>query len=132
MALLGRGAVFLDEPSAGVDPRARRSLHQLLRGARLAGRSVLLSSHSMEECEQLVSRLAILSGGELSCLGPVQTLKERYGAGFLLSLRIRTHPLPTAYDTVDSRSGNGPILEFVMKQIISCMTSDSALARNGL
>lgn len=46
-----------------------------------AGRTVILTSHSMEECEALASRLTIMTAGRLRCLGTVQHLKSRFGQG---------------------------------------------------
>ena len=54
-----------------------------------AGHTVVLTSHSMEECEALCSRIGILAAGRLRCLGPVQHLKNRFGAGYVLLLRLR-------------------------------------------
>ena len=61
--------VVLDEPTAGLDPPARRELHQLITGLRAAGRTVLLSTHDMEEARQLCDHLAILHEGRIVALG---------------------------------------------------------------
>ena len=47
-----------------------------------------MTSHSMEECEALCTRIGILAAGRLRCLGPVQHLKNRFGAGYVLDLRL--------------------------------------------
>lgn len=62
-----------------MDPRARRSLWQVVIDAVKDARSVLLTSHSMEECQVLCTRLAIMVNGTLRCLGSAQHLKNRYG-----------------------------------------------------
>jgi ABC-type glutathione transport system ATPase component len=54
-----------------------------------AGHTVLLTSHSMEECEALCTRIAIMRAGRLRCLGSVQHLKNRFGAGYVLEARLR-------------------------------------------
>lgn len=46
------------------------------------GHTVLLTSHSMEECEALCNRIGIMRGGRLQCVGTVQHLKSRFGAGY--------------------------------------------------
>ena len=66
-----------DEPSSGMDPRARRSLWGAIIDAVKDSRSVLLTSHSMEECQVLCTRLAIMVNGTLRCLGSAQHLKNR-------------------------------------------------------
>ena len=66
-----------DEPSSGMDPRARRSLWEAVLKAVRDSQSVLLTSHSMEECQVLCTRLAIMVNGTLKCLGSPQHLKNR-------------------------------------------------------
>ncbi|XP_024896512.1 ATP-binding cassette sub-family A member 7 isoform X3 [Pteropus alecto] len=89
LALVGDPAVvFLDEPTTGMDPSARRFLWNSLLAVVREGRSVVLTSHSMEECEALCTRLAIMVNGRFRCLGSVQHLKGRFGAGHTLTLRV--------------------------------------------
>ncbi|XP_063476663.1 phospholipid-transporting ATPase ABCA7 isoform X5 [Symphalangus syndactylus] len=89
VALVGDPAVvFLDEPTTGMDPSARRFLWNSLLAVVREGRSVMLTSHSMEECEALCSRLAIMVNGRFRCLGSPQHLKDRFAAGHTLTLRV--------------------------------------------
>ncbi|XP_061279370.1 phospholipid-transporting ATPase ABCA7 isoform X3 [Bos javanicus] len=89
VALVGDPAlVFLDEPTTGMDPGARRFLWNSLLAVVQEGRSVVLTSHSMEECEALCTRLAIMVNGRFRCLGSAQHLKGRFGAGHTLTLRV--------------------------------------------
>jgi ABC-2 type transport system ATP-binding protein len=66
--------VFLDEPTTGLDPAARRSLWDLIRGLKAAGKSVLLTTHYMEEAEVLCDRLAIMDHGSILEMGTVDEL----------------------------------------------------------
>ena len=69
-ALIGRPeVVFLDEPTAGMDPHARATTWQLVRDLRDRGVTVLLTTHAMDEAEQLCDRVAIVTGGKLAALG---------------------------------------------------------------
>ncbi len=61
-----------------MDPKARRSLWSAIIDALKDSRSILLTSHSMEECQVLCTRLAIMVNGTLRCLGSAQHLKNRY------------------------------------------------------
>ncbi|XP_036026831.1 LOW QUALITY PROTEIN: phospholipid-transporting ATPase ABCA7 [Onychomys torridus] len=89
LALVGDPAVvFLDEPTTGMDPSARRFLWNSLLSVVREGRSVVLTSHSMEECEALCTRLAVMVNGRFRCLGSAQYLKGRFGAGHTLTLRV--------------------------------------------
>ena len=66
-----------DEPTTGLDPTMRRYLWDVLVGVVQDGRCIVLSSHSMEECEVLCTRLAIMAKGQFKCLGSIQHLKSR-------------------------------------------------------
>lgn len=89
LALIGNPSViFLDEPTTGMDPKARRFLWNCIIDLVKEGHSVILTSHSMEECEALCTRLAIMVNGQFRCLGSIQHLKNKYGAGYTLTLRV--------------------------------------------
>ena len=70
--------VFLDEPTTGLDPAARRSLWDLVRDLKAAGRSVLLTTHYMEEAEVLCDRLAIMDHGKILEMGTVNQLISKH------------------------------------------------------
>uniref|UniRef100_A0A671P4B5 P-type phospholipid transporter n=1 Tax=Sinocyclocheilus anshuiensis TaxID=1608454 RepID=A0A671P4B5_9TELE len=80
--------IFLDEPTTGMDPKARRALWSCIHSVIKEGRSVVLTSHSMEECEALCTRMAIMVNGRFRCLGSVQHLKNRFGDGYTIILRV--------------------------------------------
>ncbi|KAM7418256.1 hypothetical protein PAMA_017758 [Pampus argenteus] len=89
MALIGAPpVVFLDEPTTGMDPKARRALWNCIHSVIKEGRSIVLTSHSMEECEALCTRMAIMVNGRFRCLGSVQHLKNRFGDGYTIILRV--------------------------------------------
>ncbi|XP_029460267.1 ATP-binding cassette sub-family A member 1 isoform X2 [Rhinatrema bivittatum] len=84
----GPPVVFLDEPTTGMDPKARRFLWNCVLSVIKEGRSVVLTSHSMEECEALCTRMAIMVNGRFRCLGSVQHLKNKFGDGYTIVVRI--------------------------------------------
>jgi len=87
IALLGSPAVILlDEPSSGMDAMARRHMWDEL-AAEARRRAVVLTSHSMEECEALCHRVGVIAGGKLRALGGLQHLKSRHGGGYLVELK---------------------------------------------
>jgi len=76
-ALVGKPeVVFLDEPTAGMDPHARATTWQLVRDLRGRGVTVLLTTHAMDEAEQLCDRVAIVTGGKLAALGSPAELTQ--------------------------------------------------------
>jgi ABC-2 type transport system ATP-binding protein len=66
--------VFLDEPTAALDPQARRNLWDLLRDINAQGRTVVLTTHYMDEAELLCDRVAIMDAGKILQLGPPASL----------------------------------------------------------
>ncbi|XP_071145778.1 phospholipid-transporting ATPase ABCA1-like isoform X2 [Mytilus edulis] len=89
ISLIGNPSViFMDEPTTGMDPHARRFLWNCINNIVKDGRSVVLTSHSMEECEALCNRLAIMVNGRLKCIGSTQHLKNRFGNGYTVIIRV--------------------------------------------
>lgn len=78
-----------DEPTTGMDPGAKRNLWNVVSKIRKSGKSIVLTSHSMEECEALCTRLAIMVNGEFKCLGSTQHLKTKFSHGFTLSIKVQ-------------------------------------------
>jgi len=78
--------IFLDEPSTGMDPVARRFMWGVI-ARTMSGRSVILTTHSMEECEALCQRIAIMVDGRMQCIGSSQHLKSRFGTGYTIEAR---------------------------------------------
>uniref|UniRef100_A0A669E1K7 ABC transporter domain-containing protein n=1 Tax=Oreochromis niloticus TaxID=8128 RepID=A0A669E1K7_ORENI len=93
IALIGcPPVIFLDEPTTGMDPKARRFLWDCILSVIREGRSVVLTSHSMEECEALCTRMAIMVNGRFKCLGSIQHLKSRFGDGYTVIVRVGGSP----------------------------------------
>uniref|UniRef100_A0A4X2LRM6 ABC transporter domain-containing protein n=1 Tax=Vombatus ursinus TaxID=29139 RepID=A0A4X2LRM6_VOMUR len=91
ISLIGRPSViFLDEPSTGMDPMARRLLWDTVMRIRESGKAIVITSHSMEECEALCTRLAIMVAGKLKCLGSPQYLKNKFGSGYTLIAKMKS------------------------------------------
>uniref|UniRef100_A0A665VH46 ABC transporter domain-containing protein n=1 Tax=Echeneis naucrates TaxID=173247 RepID=A0A665VH46_ECHNA len=89
MALIGGPPViFLDEPSTGMDPVARRLLWDAVTRTRESGKAIIITSHSMEECEALCTRLAVMVNGQIKCLGSPQHLKSKFGSGYTLLAKV--------------------------------------------
>nr|XP_055038477.1 retinal-specific phospholipid-transporting ATPase ABCA4a isoform X1 [Misgurnus anguillicaudatus] len=90
IAMIGCPALLLlDEPTTGMDPQSRRFLWNSIMSVIQDGRAVVLTSHSMEECEALCTRLAIMVNGTFKCLGSIQHLKYKFGDGYVVTMKIR-------------------------------------------
>ncbi|PWA31216.1 hypothetical protein CCH79_00002910, partial [Gambusia affinis] len=89
LALIGHPQILLlDEPSSGMDPRTKRHLWKIISEEVRGKCAVVLTSHSMEECEALCSRLAIMVKGQFRCLGSLQHIKNRFGSGFTVKMYL--------------------------------------------
>lgn len=87
MALIGgTSVVILDEPTTGLDPEVRRSIWELLLNIRHQNRTILISTHFMEEADALGDRIAIMTSGQLTCYGSTMFLKKIFGAGYSLRM----------------------------------------------
>lgn len=90
LAVIGSPSViYLDEPTTGMDPAARRQLWNMVCRIRDSGKSIILTSHSMEECEALCTRLAIMVNGEFKCIGSTQHLKNKFSKGLILKIKVK-------------------------------------------
>ncbi|XP_030838892.1 uncharacterized protein LOC100890089 isoform X12 [Strongylocentrotus purpuratus] len=88
VALLGRPELILmDEPTTGMDPITKQRVLNSIVNVVRDNRSVILTSHSMEECEAVCTRLAIMVNGQFCCLGSPQHVKNRHGNGYSLVVR---------------------------------------------
>ncbi len=88
--------VFLDEPTAGLDPQARRNLWDLLRQINDTGRTVVLTTHHLDEAEALCDRVAIMDHGRILELGPPATLVRGLAAPTRISVESGALPIEEA------------------------------------
>jgi ABC-2 type transport system ATP-binding protein len=84
--------LFLDEPSAGLDPQTRLLLSELIRDYNARGTTILLTTHNMEEADALCNRVAIVDHGKIIAVGSPQELKRSIPGGFLVRLHLAATP----------------------------------------
>jgi ABC-2 type transport system ATP-binding protein len=89
-ALMHNPAIlFLDEPTTGLDPQSRRAMWDLLTELNAKGLTILLTTHYMEEADQLCRRIAIIDHGKLLALDSPAQLKASVPGGYLIELQVR-------------------------------------------
>ena len=96
----------MDEPTSGMDPEARRGMWDVLQTMK-EGRTIMLTTHFMEEADVLGDRIAIMSEGQVKCCGSPMFLKSNLGAGFSLTI------------TKESTTLSEPILQLVQRHVAS-------------
>jgi len=85
--------LFLDEPTAGLDPQTRVNLWDILRVLHASGQTILLTTHYMEEAEELCDRIAVVDHGKILAEGTVDELKDNAGAATVITVRYE-EPVP--------------------------------------
>ena len=88
--------LFLDEPTAGLDPQSRIALWEILGELHGEGQTILLTTHYMEEADQLCNRLAIVDHGRMLALGTPQELKDSMGIDTSVLVTVAGDPEPVA------------------------------------
>ena len=123
--------ILFDRPTTGVDPRSRRFVWSCIKSLQCHQRTIVLTSHSMDECEMLCNRLGIMKNGELKCIGYIQKLKEKYGKGFSLMVKMKPQvptgnnaTLVAAQDLTDSSPSLGETVTDIKLQLQSLFTCD--------
>ncbi len=96
--------LFLDEPSAGLDPQSRLAMWKAVEGLRKEGITVLLTTHYMEEADSLSDRVAIIDYGRVLALGSPEKLKSTFGAHTIFDLKLKTQEgLEPVIETLKAR-----------------------------
>jgi ABC-2 type transport system ATP-binding protein len=117
--------LFLDEPSTGLDPQARRNLWDLIQGIKADGKTIILTTHYMEEAQILCDEVAIMDYGKIIAQGTPAALIRQYGSGFTVVMSrqrfaqsIDGFPLPVreVKDTIEISTDD---VNQCLKQLIS-------------
>lgn len=87
MALIGGSKIiFLDEPTSGMDAVSRRSLWNILAKFKQEDRTIVLTTHHLEEAEALADRISIMHKGRLLILGSSEFIKKKFSSGYFLTV----------------------------------------------
>ena len=120
--------VFLDEPSTGLDPQARRNLWEIVQNIKASGRTIVLTTHNMEEAQTLCDEIAIMDYGRIIARGSPAELIKRHCGGVTVELPMTSFnpsqpPLTVSFRVVQDRIEimtddlNGFVAELVAKNI---------------
>src|SRR5207253_9370412 len=91
--------LFLDEPTTGLDPQSRRELWEIIRAFRSGGRTVLLTTHYMDEAERLCDRVAVVDHGKVIALGSPRELIAELGGEHVVEFTLGNEEDRPAPDT---------------------------------
>ena len=79
--------LFLDEPTTGLDPNARRAVWEVIRSLKEKGKTIILTTHYLDEAQQLSDRVAIMDHGKIVATGTSDEIIKQYGSGERLEIR---------------------------------------------
>ena len=126
LALINRPELlFLDEPSTGLDPQARRNLWDLIQGIKAEGKTLILTTHYMEEAQHLCDEVAIMDYGKIIAQGTPAELIRQYSRGITVvlprqrfALEANSFPLPVreVKDTIEIKTDD---VNQCLEQLIS-------------
>ncbi|HEY3715388.1 MAG TPA: ABC transporter ATP-binding protein [Jatrophihabitantaceae bacterium] len=131
LALVGRPAlVFLDEPTAGMDPQARRGTWDLIRKLRADGLTIVLTTHFLDEAEELADQVAVIDAGRLVALGsPAELTRSgaegqiRFRAPEGLRLASLVDALPVGTHALEASPGRYVVTGDVNPQLLAALTA---------
>ncbi len=128
--------LFLDEPTVGLDPQARLAFWDLLREVHGQGRTIVMTTHYMEEADQLCDRIAIIDHGKLLALDSPAKLKERAPGDTIVDVTLdgEADPLMAAAQSapgVTRAEARGPMLRVFTARVGEAVPAILALAESG-
>jgi ABC-2 type transport system ATP-binding protein len=103
--------LFLDEPTTGFDPGARRNAWDVIKGLADLGKTILLTSHSMDEVQFLADRVMIIAAGKVVAEGTPQSLVSRQPAATSIRFQAPSSPMPDSIRKVAQLDGDTVQLE---------------------
>jgi ABC-type multidrug transport system ATPase subunit len=120
ISLIGDPKVWmLDEPTTGLDPETRRQVWRIISRQKSANRAIIITTHSMTEADTLATRVAIMNGGKMRCIGSQLHLKNRFGKGY--SLKCALSEAVMKRDAAGRREAARALTEFVRQKV--CATA---------
>jgi ATP-binding cassette subfamily A (ABC1) protein 3 len=122
----GSKLVLLDEPTAGMDLGARRGLWDMLKNYR-RDKIIILTTHYMDEADVLGDRIGIMAKGQMMCLGTSLFLKNRFGAGYKLTMvKASKQPNLLIGSYLKTHLGEVELLSEVSSEIVFQVTAEAA------
>ncbi len=124
--------LFLDEPTTGLDPHARRAIWKVIRGLKAKGKTIVLTTHYLDEAQQLSDKVAIMNLGQIVAMGTSDEIIREYGSGERLEISGSREMADfiSKNTELDARFSNGTIT-IPMRQKMDVLTALNAASRSG-
>lgn len=124
--------LFLDEPTTGLDPSARRAIWSIIRTFKEQGKTIVLTTHYMEEAEQLADQVAIINKGKIIASGSPDEIVSNYGSGRKLVIRADRKMLEYLRALNIEATGNGGSLEIILESDANLSELISIIEKSGI
>lgn len=125
--------LFLDEPTTGLDPNARRTIWEVIRGLKARGKTIILTTHYLDEAQQLSDRVAIMNLGRIAAIGTVDEIIAQHGSGERLDINgskeLANYIKANTDLKVDYRKG---VISIQLKQKIDALAALAAAEQSKL
>src|SRR4030042_2593195 len=126
---------FLDEPTTGLDPNARRAVWEVINGLKSKGKTIILTTHYLDEAQQLADRVAIMDHGHIVAMGTTEEIIEQHGSGERLEIhgseKLAEYIRANTELQVDYNKTRGEIL-IPLKKKIDALAALAAAEQSGM
>jgi ABC-2 type transport system ATP-binding protein len=127
--------LFLDEPTTGLDPNARRAIWEVIRGLKAKGKTIILTTHYLDEAQQLSDRVAIMDHGHIVAMGTTEEIIQQHGSGERLEIhgsqQLADYIKANTELQVDYNKTRGEII-IPLKKKIDALAALAAAEQSGL
>jgi ABC-2 type transport system ATP-binding protein len=127
--------LFLDEPTTGLDPNARRAIWEVIRKLKASGKTIILTTHYLDEAQQLSDRVAIMDHGHIVAMGTTEEIIEQHGSGERLEIhgsnQLADYIKSNTELQVDYNQSKGEIT-IPLKKKIDALAALAAAEQSGL
>lgn len=126
--------LFLDEPTTGLDPTARRTIWEVIRGMKNKGKTIILTTHYLDEAQQLSDRVAIMDRGRIVAMGTADEIIEEHGSGE----RLEVHGSEKLADYLKANTNlkvsfdSRGLMSIALKQKRDALVALEAVEKSGL
>jgi len=127
--------LFLDEPTTGLDPNARRAIWDVIRGLKAKGKTIILTTHYLDEAQQLCDRVAIMDHGHIVATGTTEEIIQEHGSGERLEIhgneKLAEYIRLNTELKVDYNKARGEVL-IPLKKKIDALAALAAAEQSGM
>ena len=127
--------LFLDEPTTGLDPTARRAIWEVIKSLKAKGKTIILTTHYLEEAEHLSDRVAIVNHGQLVAMGTADEIIEQFGSGERIEIHGNEKLAEYIRNNTELKVEYNPTTHYIsipLKQKIDALAALAATEQSGI